>query len=102
MRIAEICPNCATYINASCILYDGEYLSSIDVSPLDSLEDILGNINQTFTALSGEGEPSSIPDFVGQLYIDTDVSQLWIGLGTSTVNWGLLAIISTTTTSTTT
>ena len=45
MRIAEICPNCATYINASCILYDGDYLSNIDVSPLDPLDEILEKLN---------------------------------------------------------
>lgn len=101
MRVAEICPNCATYTNASCILYDGEYLSSIDVSPLDPLDDILSNINDTFSALSGSGEPSTIPLFIGQLYIDTSVPELWIGMGTSSVNWGLLSSISTTTTTTT-
>lgn len=102
MRVAEICPNCATYINASCIIYDGDYLSTLDVAPLTSLDEILENINNTFTALSGSGEPSAIPLFIGQLYIDTDVDQLWIGMGVDGVNWGLLAIISTTTTSTTT
>lgn len=49
MRTAEICPNCATYINASCILYDGVYLSNIDVSPLDSLESILVKLDAILT-----------------------------------------------------
>lgn len=102
MRVAEICPNCATYINASCIIYDGDYLSTLDVAPLTSLDEILSSINDTFTAASGSGEPSTIPSFIGQLYLDTDVAQLWIGMGVDSVNWGLLAIISTTTTSTTT
>lgn len=102
MRIAEICPDCATYINATCIIYNGDYLSSIDVAPLTSLDEILGDINTTFIALSGSGSPSTIPAFIGQLYIDTSVAHLYIGMGTSSVNWGLLAIISTTTTTTTT
>lgn len=101
MRVAELCPNCATYINASCIIYDGEYLSTLDVAPLTSLDEILQNINDTYTAQSGSGEPSTIPLFLGQLYLDIDVAHLYIGMGTESVNWGLLAIISTTTTSTT-
>ena len=101
MRVAELCPNCATYINASCIIYDGDYLSTLDVAPLTSLDEALENINNTFTALSGAGIPSTIPLFVGQLYIDTTGPDLWIGLGTSSANWGLVAEISTTTTTTT-
>jgi len=101
MRVAELCPNCATYINATCIIYNGEYLSSIEVPPLMSLDEILGNINETFTALTGTGAPTTIPLFVGQLYIDTSVAHLYIGMGTTTVNWGLLSVISTTTTTTT-
>jgi len=52
MRVAEICPDCATYINAACIIYNGEYLSNIDVSPLDSLDDILVKINDALGALT--------------------------------------------------
>jgi len=101
MRIAELCPNCVTYINASCVIYNGVYLSSIDVAPLTSLDEILGDINSTFTALSGIGAPTTIPLFVGQLYINTSVPELWIGMGTASVNWGLVGEISTTTTTTT-
>ena len=52
MRVAEICPECATYINAACIIYNGEYLSNIDVSPLDSLDDILVKINDALGNLT--------------------------------------------------
>ena len=48
MRTAAICPTCATYENALCVLYDGEYLSNIDVDPMDSLEEALIKINNTF------------------------------------------------------
>lgn len=102
MRIAELCPDCATYINASCIIYNGDYLQALDVAPLTSLDEILGDINATFSALSGAGSPSTIPLFVGQLYINTTGPELWIGLSNTIPNWGLLADISTTTTTTTT
>lgn len=101
MRVAEICPDCATYISAACILYNGEYLPAIDVSPLDSLEDILENINDAYSALEGVGEPTTIPLFVGQLYIDTSVGHLYIAMGTDSVNWAFVGILTTTTTSTT-
>jgi len=48
MRTAAICPTCATYTNALCILYNGSYLSNINVSPLDSLQVALGSINTSF------------------------------------------------------
>ena len=51
MRTAAICPTCATYENALCILYNGEYLSAIDVAPLDSIEIALENINTTIANL---------------------------------------------------
>lgn len=101
MRVAEICPNCATYTSADCIIYNGDYLSSIDVSPLDSLQEALEAINETFPATSGSGAPTAVPAFIGQQYIDTDTDELWLGLGTSSVNWGLVGEISTTTTTTT-
>lgn len=47
MRTAAICPTCATYENAVCVLYNGELLNNIDVSPLDSLEVALQSINST-------------------------------------------------------
>ncbi len=103
MRVAEICSTCATYISAACILYNGEYLSTIDVSPLDSLETALGKINDAYTAQSGAGSPDTeIPLYIGQQYIDTSTGDIWIGLSTSGPNWGLVATYSTTTTTTTT
>jgi len=103
MRTAEICPACATYINASCILYDGTYLSTIDVSPLDALSTILSNINDAYASQSGVGAPTTqVPLYVGQYYIDTTNRQIWVGLATSGVSWGLLATYSTTTTTSTT
>ena len=100
MRVAEICPNCATYINASCIIYNGDYLTNLDVSPLDSLDDILAAIDEAIPPLSGSGVPTSIPIYIGQLYLDISTPYLYIGLGTNSPNWGLVGLISTTTTTT--
>jgi len=47
MRTAEVCPTCATYENALCIIYDGPLLPLTDISPGDSLEVALGKI-ETF------------------------------------------------------
>ena len=52
MRTAQVCPTCATYQNALCIIYDGEYLSMIDAAPGDSMETILGKINTALAALT--------------------------------------------------
>ena len=101
MRVAEICPTCATYINATCIIYDGAYLSTLDVAPLTSLDEILGNINDTFTVPSGSGVPTDIPLYYGQLYLNS-AGELYIGLSTSIPNWGLIGTIITTTTTTST
>lgn len=101
MRVAEICPTCATYINATCIIYNGAYLTNIDVSPLDSLDDILGKINDAYPPLSGSGNPTEVPLYVGQYYVDTTGGNLWVGMGTTSANWGLVGSISTTTTTST-
>jgi hypothetical protein len=45
MRTAAICPTCATYTNAVCVVYDGPYLSNLDINPLTSLSDALEQIN---------------------------------------------------------
>lgn len=52
MRTANICPTCAKYENALCVLYNGEYLSALDVSPLDSLEEVLVKINAAIAAIA--------------------------------------------------
>jgi len=47
MRIATICPTCATLINSVCVIYDGEYLANIGIEPGDTLEEILVKINNS-------------------------------------------------------
>lgn len=50
MRTAEVCPTCAKYTNALCVLYDGEYLAYLGIEPGDSMEVVLGKINDWLAA----------------------------------------------------
>lgn len=85
MRIADICPTCAIYTNAVCVVYDGLYLSNIDASPLQTLDVILGNINTNLVPVSGSGVPTSGARYIGQLYVDTTTAKIYyaksVGLG---------------------
>lgn len=45
MRTAAICPTCATYENALCVLYNGSYLFNTGIAPLDSMEVALQKID---------------------------------------------------------
>jgi hypothetical protein len=51
MRTAQICPTCATYINAVCVIYDGPYLANLDVAPLTNLSEIVQQINEVVSTL---------------------------------------------------
>ena len=92
MRTAAICPTCATYENALCILYNGLYLSNLDVAPLDSLEVILGKINDNLIPTSGTG-PSIISGvYYGQQHFDTFDNKLYTAktLGNGVNDWDLI------------
>jgi hypothetical protein len=58
MRTSAICPTCATYENAVCIIYNGELLTNTNIAPLDNLQVALGKID------SAIGE---IDDFLNNL-----------------------------------
>lgn len=77
MRTAAICPTCATFLNALCIIYDGDYLSNIDVSPLDSLPIALEKINNNLVPLQGTTAPVISATYIGQLYINTSNSIIY-------------------------
>jgi len=51
MRTAAICPTCATYTNAVCVIYDGPYLSTLDIAPLTNLDTIIQTIDEVIGAL---------------------------------------------------
>jgi hypothetical protein len=74
MRTAEICPTCAVYQNAECIIYNGLYLTNIVVNPLDDLQTILSNINTNLVPKTGVGLPTSPATYKGQLYVDDNTS----------------------------
>ena len=106
MRIPEICPTCVTYINAKCIIYDGDYLSNIDVSPMDPLDEILSNINTLLIPRSGAVAPTANASYIGQLYVNTSVPTLYYArsVGYGAGDWVPLinGVVPTTTTTTTT
>jgi len=92
MRTAAICPTCATYENALCIVYDGPYLNNIDVNPLEDLETILGKINDNFVPLSGTTAPSIPSTYLGQTYLNTTTEMLYFAksVGTGASDWNLV------------
>ena len=92
MRTAAICPTCATYENAKCILYNGSFLSNINVAPLDDLETILGKINTRLVPLTGVVAPSTSATYLGQLYLNTAKSVLYFAksVGTGASDWSVI------------
>ncbi len=103
MRTAAICPTCAVYYNALCVLYNGDYLGELDISPLDSLEVALEKIAEALNAQTGTTSPfTPIPDYIGQKYINTSTMEVWVGLSTTLPQWGLEGTLSTTTTTSST
>lgn len=92
MRTAAICPTCATYENALCIIYNGPYLSNIDVAPLEDLPTILSKINTNLVPLSGTIPPATSARYLGQLYLNTATSMLYFAksVGTGVNDWNLV------------
>ena len=86
MRTAAICPTCATYENALCIIYNGPYLTNIKANPLEDLPTILSKINTNLVPLSGTTAPSSSATYLGQTYLNTTTNILY-GPKTSS-GWG--------------
>jgi len=86
MRIAEICPTCAVYQNAECIIYNGPYLPNAVVNPGDNLENILGSIDKNLVPKSGTSTPTSPATYVGQLYVDNVTSMVYYASTAGTAN----------------
>ena len=92
MRTAAICPTCATYENALCIIYNGPYLTNIKVNPLEDLESALAKINTNLVPLSGIIAPSSSATYLGQTYLNTATSVLYFAksVGTGATDWSIV------------
>jgi len=92
MRTAAICPTCATYENALCIIYNGPSLNNINVAPLEDLQSVLGKINTNLVPLSGTINPSTSARYLGQLYLNTATSMLYVAksVGTGASDWNLV------------
>lgn len=57
MRTAAICPTCATYTNSVCVVYDGPYLSNLDVNPLTDLEEVFQKVDGKIGAMIATLQP---------------------------------------------
>jgi hypothetical protein len=92
MRTAAICPTCATYENALCVIYNGPSLNNIDVAPLEDLQTVLGKINTNLVPLSGTTPPLTSATYLGQLYVNTATSILYFAksVGTGAADWNLV------------
>ena len=94
MRTAQVCPTCATYTNALCVIYDGELLSNINVSPLDNLEEILVNINNNLVPIHGVTGPTISATYLGQIYINTATNDVFIAVATGggSADWTMVSV----------
>ncbi len=94
MRTAAICPTCAVFENALCVLYNGEYLTNTDIEPLDSVEVALQKINDNLVPTSSGAAPTASAVYLGQLHVNTTGSQkkLYYGksVGTGAADWNLI------------
>lgn len=93
MRTAAICPTCATFTNAVCVIYNGPYLSNIGVSPMDDLEKALGLINDNLVPVVGTLAPTQNSTYLGQFYINSTNGSIYYSIrtGTGASDWVFLA-----------
>ena len=89
MRTTAICPTCATYENALCILYNGEYLVNTDIEPLDSVETAIIKINNNLVPITGIIAPTNSAVYIGQLYVNTAAPALYYAksIGSGAADW---------------
>lgn len=79
MRTSDICPTCSTFENALCIIYNGTFLTTLDINTLDSLEDALIKI-EVF-ALAGVPGSSIITQDEGSVVGTTTAILNFVGGG---------------------
>jgi hypothetical protein len=93
MRTAAICPTCATYENALCILYDGDFLVNSDINPLDSVTTAIEKLDSALAPGNGIVAPNISAVYIGQLYVNTTTPTLYYAksIGTGAADWIALA-----------
>lgn len=96
MRTAAICPTCATYINALCVIYNGPSLTNTNVTHLDNLETIVQKINNNLVPVYGAGLPTNSAVYEGQIYINNSTGHIYIAtsVGGGSGDWVELALQS--------
>jgi len=92
MRTANICPTCATYENALCSLYNGNYLTNLDIEPLDSVEAIIIKMNNNFVPTTSALAPAVSAVYLGQQHLDTAKGNLYSAktVGSGAADWDLV------------
>ena len=92
MRTAAICPTCAVYENAKCIIYNGPIITNIKVNPLEDLESILAKINNNLVPIFGTTAPSIPATYLGQTYLNTTTKVLYFAksVGTGATDWNIV------------
>ena len=95
MRTAKICPTCATFENALCILYNGIHLPITNISPLDSMEVALNKIETRIPSQTGLDAPTNSAYYLGQLYLDTVTKMIYyaVNVGTGIDDWAIVPTI---------
>lgn len=93
MRTADICPTCATFQNAICVLYDGDLLVNSDINPLDSVTTAIEKLDAALAPANGIVAPTNSAVYVGQLYVDTVAPALYYAVttGAGAADWVQLA-----------
>lgn len=97
MRTAAICPTCATYINALCVIYNGPNLTNINVATLDTIQHVIQNINSNLVPVHGGGAPTNGATYIGQLYVNSSTGDIYYAetTGTGPADWVQIARNST-------
>jgi hypothetical protein len=95
MRTAAICPTCATYENALCIIYNGPYLTNIQANPLEDLQSVLAKINTNLVSKTGTTAPTIPATYLGQTYLNVAKSMLYVakGINTGATDWNLVLTV---------
>ena len=98
MRTAAICPTCATFENALCIIYNGAYLPNTQIDPLDSVEVALQKIDENLVPTTSTAAPAVSAVYRGQLHVNTTALQkIYFAktVGSGAADWGLILTTAT-------